>query len=431
MFQKVHLKLTLLCAGITIFIIVAMSGAYLTISEQNLKENSYFSFENDMNTLLSNLENQTMITYEWLSKMEGNGTYLINLWDNGTELLFNNRQNSPEKSALFAAAKEYYDSHFVIENAPTPYYTYHQEFTFSSVPGEEEDYYGCAAFSYRETGTLEIYILKSLAPLKDQITEQRIIFALLILLSSGALFLFSWYFTKRLLAPIEENQRNQLQFISAASHELRTPLTVLLSAASACEKASPAEQAGFFKIIREEGDSMSRLFNDLLTLAGADNHNWSITPVACELDTLLLDTFEAFEPLAKEKGFQLKIELPDTSLPTVLCDRERIRQVLSILLQNAFYYTPAGSQITLILTHTERSVSLSVSDNGPGIPDHQKDKVFNRFYRADKARSGSGHFGLGLSIAKEIMDAHKGSIYVTDAEGGGSKFTLTLPLPTK
>lgn len=430
MFQKVHLKLTLLCAGITIFIIAAISGTYLYISEKNLKENSYVSFQNDMNTLLSNLENQTLITYEWLSKMEGNGKYLINIWDNGTELLFNNREKNHENKALFETARAYYDSHFMITNTLTPYYTYHQEFSFSSVPGQKEDYYGCAAFSYRETGTLEIYILKSLAPLRNQIKEQRILFSLLILLSSGALFLFSWHFTKRLLSPVEENHKKQLQFISAASHELRTPLSVLLSAASACEKADRKDQQDFFKIIKEEGNSMSRLITDLLTLAGADSHSWTIAAEPCEADTLLLETFEAFEPLARQQGYSLKIKLPDTPLPTVNCDKERIRQVLFILIDNAFHYTPPGSQITLSLAHKDRNLLFFIADNGSGIPDDQKERIFDRFYRADKARSESGHFGLGLSIAKEIMESHKGSIQVRDAKGGGAEFILTLPLST-
>lgn len=172
---------------------------------------------------------------------------------------------------------------------------------------------------------------------------------------------------------------------------------------------------------------MSRLISDLLTLAGADSQRLLLCRKDCEMDTLLLNTFEAFEPLAQEKGYALSIFLPDTRLLPVSCDSDRIRQVLSILIHNAFCYTPAGSHISLVLDETPEGLALSVSDNGPGVPDEAKAHIFERFYRADDSRSDSGHFGLGLSIAQEILRAHGGMISVHDTPGGGATFTLTLP----
>ena len=123
----------------------------------------------------------------------------------------------------------------------------------------------------------------------------------------------------------------------------------------------------------------------------------------------------------------ISISLPDEKIRPVSCDRDRIRQVLSILLHNAFCYTPPGSHILLSLSETPPGLSLSVSDDGPGIPDESKAHIFERFYRADASRSDSTHFGLGLSIAWEILRAHRGTISVKDAPGGGASFTLTLP----
>lgn len=147
----------------------------------------------------------------------------------------------------------------------------------------------------------------------------------------------------------------------------------------------------------------------------------------CEADTLLLNFYEAFEPLAKEKGYFLTVFLPDKKIAPVRCDSDRIRQVLSILLHNAFCYTPPGSRIRLSLSETAENLLLSVSDNGPGIPDDAKPHIFERFYRGDAAHSSSSHFGLGLSIADEIMRAHNGRISISDTPGGGAAFTLTLP----
>ena len=110
----------------------------------------------------------------------------------------------------------------------------------------------------------------------------------------------------------------------------------------------------------------------------------------------------------------------------MLCDEERIAQVLSILMDNALSYTPAPGSITLSLSFTSGHVSLSVADNGPGIPDSAKKQVFQRFFRQDKAHTSKDHFGLGLSIAREIVRIHRGRLVLSDTPGGGATFTRIL-----
>lgn len=194
---------------------------------------------------------------------------------------------------------------------------------------------------------------------------------------------------------------------------------------------------------------MSRLVGDMLQLASADNHNWSIHPSKTELDTLLLQTWENFESLSFARGLRWEIELPEEPVPAVVCDAERIRQLLSILIDNAFSYTPKGGRVCLSLritapqsadtprrpgrrsltsswlpAHSRTSVCISVSDNGPGIPDSQKQAVFERFHRLDRARRDKSHFGLGLCIAQEIVRLHHGRLILTDTPGGGATFTV-------
>ena len=426
MFRQVHRRLTLLCAGITILVLIFMSCSYLYISEQNLKENSYASFGNDMNTLLSNLENQTIITHEWLSKLEGGGKYMISILDNDREFLWGHLEDSEPRKAALEAGWRYYQENAGAFPAPLAFTVTHREFRFSSSGQGRDDYYGCIAFSSRNTGKLTILILQSLAPLQKQIRTQRQIFSMLVLFSSLVLVLFSYFFTGKLLVPLQKSRDSQIQFVAAASHELRTPLSVILSAASACRKASPEEQEVFFHTIENEGAAMSRLISDLLLLAGADSHSFTIQPEDCEPDTLLLNTYEAFEPLAYEKGFRLSIRLPEEKTAPIRCDSERIRQVLSIFLHNAFSFCPRGSLITLSMHQQEKLTSFCVADNGPGIPEEEKPHLFDRFYRSDTSRQSAGHFGLGLSIAREIMDAHRGDIFVSDTPGGGTTFTITL-----
>ena len=172
---------------------------------------------------------------------------------------------------------------------------------------------------------------------------------------------------------------------------------------------------------------MSRLVNDMLSLANADNHSWTMFPSSCELDTLLLDTYEKYDSLMAKKHLRFHINLPDSSLSPCICDPGRISQVLGILLDNAISYVPEGGTVCLSLEETESDFRISASDNGPGIPDEAKKTIFQRFYRASDSRNDKSHFGLGLCIAKEIIVLHKGSIAVTDAPEGGALFLIRLP----
>ena len=425
MFQKVHLRLAALCAGITIVILLAMSLGYLYISEQGLRRSHYVSFQNDMNTVINNLDQQTIITHEWLTLMEDNGKYLINIIDNGTPFLYNDR-STPEQKQLFETAWNIYEQTFEIQNLSAAFVTYHMEFLFSSKGYGGNDYYACVATSERSNGTFQVMLLCSMEPLLHQIKTQRLLFFALDVLAIVALTLFSWHFTRRILRPLEENQRQQNQFIAAASHELRTPLAVILSCTSALIRASEEERPHFLESIQSEGMRMSRLIDDMLLLTKAGSFRWSIRKEPTELDTLLLNTFEAFEPIASEKSIRLLIELPEDAVPPILCDEERVRQVLSILLHNAISYTPKGGRIRLSLTFEDKYTRILVSDNGIGIPDAEKERIFERFYRADQSRSEKGHFGLGLSIASEIISAHNGQLLVSDTPGGGSTFTVIL-----
>ncbi len=425
MFRKVHLRLAALCTGITFFILAVMSCGYLYISEKNLKSSSFTAFQNEMKEIADSLTVSNVLTWDQLSKIENQGTYSIQILDNGIPLLFN-RKPSSEQTVLFETAWNYYDEHFdILSLEPSPFFC--AEFDFSSRGVGSSDYYGCAITAERNGGSLEIMVLMPLTALKQQIRTQRLLFSLLTALAAVALFLFSWYFTKRLLRPLEENQQRQTQFIAAASHELRTPLAVILSCASASRYGNEEERVHFLDSIQSEGTRMSGLIEDMLLLTNMESHAWTIEKRPTELDTLLLETFEAFEPVAAEKSIRLFIDLPERSLPACSCDPERMRQVLSILIHNGISYTPSHGQIRLSLTYDGKAYRIRVADNGIGIPDGEKAHIFDRFYRADQARSQKGHFGLGLSIASEIIKAHQGKILVGDTPGGGSTFTLLLP----
>lgn len=301
MYRKVHLRLTILSTGITAAIMIIMSLGYLYISEKNLYTNQYNSFKNDINTISTNLESQSVITMEWLSKMEVQNNYIFFILDNGVPFLYNQLSTSHNISNgnLLQESMDSYQEMFSFTSYSS-YVSHHVEFQLAS-KSMNEDYFCSVIEIERSTSFLQVIILSPLHQLEKQIYDQRIRF---IAIDCAAIFLlavFSWIFTGKLLKPIIENGQKQIQFVASASHELRTPLAVILSSAECCKNASAKEQAGFIKNICQEGLRMSSLINDLLTLSGSDNHQFSIQIKPAELDTLLINSYEAFEPLAKEK----------------------------------------------------------------------------------------------------------------------------------
>ena len=291
----------------------------------------------------------------------------------------------------------------------------HHEYQFRSAT-TGSSYYASIIDIEKDSARTQIVILNALTALNAQIFRQRLRFLLIDLAAAAMLLAFSFFFTGRILKPLRDNQEAQMQFFAAASHELRTPLSVMLASAECCEKANAEEQKSFFKTIRKEGRQMNNLLNDMLTLAHAGTNRFPIEKAPAQLDTLCLNVYEAFDSLCRNKKLSLSLELPENIPPRCFCDSERIAQTLSILLHNAVSYTPEGGHIT---------------DTGSGISDADKKHIFERFYRTEKSRSAKEHFGLGLSIAYEIVNAHHGRITVEDNPGGGSIFTIMLPESSK
>lgn len=433
MFKKVHLRLTLLCAGITAVIMLIMSLCYLYVSEKGLYRNQFQAFKNDINTISTNLEQQSVISMEWLAKMEAQGNYRFFVLDNGVPFLYNqlsDPEQTEENNILLTESRNALNSLSSQDVTVTVSdgingILSHSEYEFIS-PSTDSRYFCSLIQMGTGNSLLEIVVLSPLQRLEQQIEEQRTRFLLIDIGATILLGVFAWFFTGILLKPIAENQQKQAMFVAAASHELRTPLSVILSAAECCRDAAPERQEGFIRTIYQEGLRVSSLVTDMLTLSQSDSHRFPVRKEPTELDTLLMNSYEAFEPLAREKSIQLSLTLPDGALPLCNVDPERISQVIAILLHNAISYTPNHGRIELSLARHKERFAVSVQDNGIGISDADKKRIFDRFYRVEKSRNRKDHFGLGLSIAHEIVKAHGGSIQVTDAEGGGSCFTVIL-----
>jgi two-component system phosphate regulon sensor histidine kinase PhoR len=230
------------------------------------------------------------------------------------------------------------------------------------------------------------------------------------------------------LTETERVEKTRRDFIANVSHELRTPLTsiqgyteTLLDGAS--ENGHVRE---FLEIVRKNAARMSRLTEDLLTLARVESGEQRFDPQPTAPAELLNDAEESFREVVRAQGMELTIE---ASLDTpVNADREAIHQVFSNLIENAMKYAGSGKRILLGARSVERGIEFYVRDFGPGIPSEHLPRLFERFYRVDKARSReSGGTGLGLAIAKHIVLAHLGVIRAESELNHGSEFSFTLP----
>ncbi|MGE5619187.1 MAG: sensor histidine kinase [Sphingomonadaceae bacterium] len=229
-----------------------------------------------------------------------------------------------------------------------------------------------------------------------------------------------------MLASLDEAYRAQQRFVADASHELRAPLTAIQGNLELLERApqmSEVERAETLSSLRREAGRMGRLVADLLVLARADAGQ-PLRRERVELDRLLLAVFQETRVLAGGR----KLSIRDLDQLLVLGDPDRLKQLLLILVDNAIKYTPEGGEIQLALRREPGAAVVSVSDTGIGISTEDLPHIFERFYRADKARSRDlGGTGLGLSIARWIAESHGGHISVESEAGRGSVFTVRLP----
>jgi two-component system, OmpR family, phosphate regulon sensor histidine kinase PhoR len=231
------------------------------------------------------------------------------------------------------------------------------------------------------------------------------------------------------LTETERVEKTRRDFIANVSHELRTPLTSIQGYTETLLDSTTGNEAEheFLEIIRKNATRMARLTEDLLTLARVESgeQRFDIQPVAP--GELLQEAVQSFREIARSQKIELQIE--DTSTGDVRADREAVHQIFSNLIDNALKYAAAGGRIILGARPAETGVEFYVQDFGPGIPSEHLPRLFERFYRVDKARSReSGGTGLGLAIAKHIMLAHAGTIRAESELNHGSIFLFTLPV---
>ena len=230
----------------------------------------------------------------------------------------------------------------------------------------------------------------------------------------------------------EKEERERRLFVSNVSHELRTPLTSVKSYLEALDEGALCETVApdFIKVSLDETNRMMRMVTDLLHLSRIDNATSHLDVELINFTafiTFILNRFDQIRGQDEEKKYELVRDYPITSV-WIEIDTDKMTQVIDNILNNAIKYSPDGGKITVSMKTTDDQMILSISDQGLGIPKQDLPRIFDRFYRVDRARSrAQGGTGLGLSIAKEIIKQHNGFIWAKSEYGKGSTFTIVLP----
>jgi signal transduction histidine kinase len=235
-----------------------------------------------------------------------------------------------------------------------------------------------------------------------------------------------------MVARAQASQKSQREFVANVSHELKTPLTSIQGFAQAlldgaADSAESRQKAA--QIIYDESARMHRMVLDLLDLAKLDAGTADITMSSVQIRALLNTVAEKFAPQSQKAGVEIKVEVAN-NLPKLTADGDRLAQVFTNLVDNALKFTPRGGTITLRASVVDKEILVSVADTGAGISPEAQAHIFDRFYQADPARKGGEKHGagLGLAIAREIIQAHGGRITVRSRLGEGTTFEVFLPL---
>ncbi|CCX38291.1 integral membrane sensor signal transduction histidine kinase [Clostridium sp. CAG:1013] len=276
----------------------------------------------------------------------------------------------------------------------------------------------------------EVYRMITFIDITDSINtlnQLLLTFVIIGVFMLGAIFLISVFFARKSVAPIESSYSRQKQFIADASHELKTPVASIGANIEAIE-SNPDDpvyrQKKWIDYIKIELERMNKLISDLLSLAKYDNLQTTFNMTAVNLSDIVNDSLLTMEAFAFEKGIEICSDIKEDVIAVV--DGEKYEQVIKILFDNAVKYVNESGKIDITLKENKNHAIFEISNTGDGIAPEHLNKIFDRFYRIDSSRENNGSYGLGLSIAKTIVEHMNGKIAVSSALGQITTFTVTI-----
>ena len=408
MIRKLQIKFVAMCMAMVTAVLAVVFFSAFASARQNIQVISTEVLERVLRESSSNLQSRPDIGLDLGDRVVQLPYFTVDLWQQGgsysayvTGGTYANLEDTEELAAILTDCLS-------------------QEQSQGTIDGYNLRYLRQDNGLYQKLAFVDMSMEQ--ATLREMMGSYLQIGAAAMLLLLGVSILLSRWATR----PVERTWRQQRQFLSDASHELKTPLTVILSNAELLESAQlPERPARWTDNIRSEAGRMKSLVEEMLTLARADNMVRTVVLEEVSLSDLAADCTLSFEPVAFEAGKPLQEDLAEGV--TVMGDREKLRQVIAILLDNAVKYGADGGAITLTLQKTDRQARLTVANPGEPIPPQQLRRLFERFYRADASRGEQSGFGLGLPIAATIAAEHKGTLKA-ESDAASTRFILTLPL---
>ncbi|OAT72168.1 sensor histidine kinase [Parageobacillus thermoglucosidasius] len=402
MFQRTHLRLTLLNSLVFFVLISVLGTALYSYMHARLYQ--------EVDAALMRVAERIVYGKLWGSNVPflRDPRVFIVIWNEKGEMMDMNRDTTIFTQAHIVPPKQMNELYDVnIEN-----------FYFRTIAIEVDT----------ELGKITVQILRNIN------SEREILNQLLLIIVTGCVIgglcaiAAGYFLAGRALVPIQQAWQKQQQFVSDASHELRTPLAVIQAKTDLLFRSPSAtvkEKIGDISVIAKECRRLSRLVANLLMLARSDSNQIEVKKEPFRLDELLKEMVDHYAEIA---SYQQKEITLDVKTPVQFTgDKERIHQLLIILLDNAMKYTEDGGHIHLSCRQTASSIILEVQDNGIGIAKEEIPKIFDRFYQSDKARTKSDGAGLGLSIAKWIIEKHNGKVKVHSELGKGTRFEIIFP----
>jgi signal transduction histidine kinase len=428
MLNTLRKKLILLYTCSTGLILTSVLIFVMIINQRQTVRNKEASFQNNYMNVNQSIQVNNEVSHLWLSELELKNNLIIHIEDNGNRLLYGGAWQPPtDRQVLISRVWEAAQKDNIRTDIP-PVSQNRIQSRIYRIKGDNNDSYLAEVFltSLKEGGYRSATMLQYLAGQAKEAALQKLFIAMLEVSGIAALYFVSRWVAGKSLKPVEESRRRQTQFIASASHELKSPLSVIKANASAL-LIEPEKAEHYAKGIDKECMRLSALIEDML-LASADSKSWLLKKEPIDMDLLLIEICESFYPLCREKGKELRLMLPDELLPRVDGDSMRLKQILGALIDNAITYSEGGELIVLRAYPRKKYLILEVEDHGIGIGRDKKAEIFERFYRGDESRKDKNHFGLGLSIVKELTHLHGGSISIKDTPGGGATFTVCLPI---
>lgn len=429
MIKKLKKRLTLIfiCSVMGIFTFVFC--LFINESIQSEKENDINYFGRMTTYLVFQIENSSDLEQDLAIAGETYNFILFLKDQNKTFMPANSSVSDIDINTLITSFEQELGKTNEVKIDTIPYSS--QSGTFSFTTPDNRSFYGIQVEVFtQDNDNFEFYVIKeaanSLTILKEHLSFYIAIWIIVFIM----ILILTKLLISNAMKPTENTLQSQKEFIAAVSHELKAPLAVMLASAECIgnDTTLSQETKQHSEIIDSECLRMSKLVQDLLLLSSIDANTWTLNKSNIDVDTLLINTYEKYEPICRQKGIHFKLTTTDELFPALNADIDRINQILSIFIDNAISYSSSGSEICVDAVVSKNMMIFSIIDHGSGIKDTDKPFIYDRFYCADKSRTQKEHYGLGLSIAKELVEMHRGTITLSDTPGGGCTFKINFPL---